>query len=188
MTNSPRPQQSGYRVLSPARLGAAPLVGLAALMLAMLPLVRWVEDLAPTQTGPLDLAGFAPVDDSGLKLVVHIQDAGFFIEGADAELSLGDRRIWCDAERCDEQDMRTLTERLATIKLAHPDSDHVVFVAGMTVPFGRVQAAMDAARADDWDVGPGQEPDWLFPRVTVQPDQLGEDRYLSRRVDAHARI
>ena len=77
--------------------------------------------------------------------------------------------------------MRLLTDRLATIKVAHPGSDHVVFVAGMTVPFGRVQAAMDAARKDHWsNPSAGEEPGWLFPRVTVQPDPLSEDRFLHR--------
>ncbi len=178
-----------YRVLRPTRLGLGPLLGVAALMVAMVPLVAQVRTLAPAAEAPVR-ASVAPLRDTGggLQLVVHIQDSGFFIEGADGVLSPGERRIWCEAERCDEQDMRTLTARLATIKTAHPGSDHVVFVAGMTVPFGRVQAAMDAARADHWDAPKGEEPTWLFPRVTVQPDQLGQDRFLERRERLSARL
>jgi hypothetical protein len=163
---------------------------MAALLLAAAPLVRWVEELTPLPPPALAHSGLAPVpaDGPGLHLVVHIQDSGFFIEGADGALSPGERRIWCEADRCDEQDMRTLTERLAAVKAAHPTSDHVVFVAGMSVPFGRVQAAMDAARSDAWDAKPGDPPNWLFPRVTVQPDQLGGDRFLHRANSLHARL
>ncbi len=182
MARSSRPPHDVYRVLEPGRIGGSALLGLAALVLSVVPLTQWVQDLAPAPTGPIHQANLAPMRATGeLQLVVHIQDAGFFIEGADDALPPGERRIWCEAERCEQDDLRTLTERLARIKQAHPRSDHVVFVAGMTVPFGRVQAAMDAARSDDLSGATGQEPRWLFPRVTVQPDPLGTDRYLQRR-------
>lgn len=178
LTHPPRPAHDVYRVLSPGRIGLAPLIGLAALVLSMVPLIQWVDDLAAVPATAMDRAALAPVPAVGLQLVVHIQDSGFFIEGADNELAPDERRIWCDSDRCTERDLRTLTARLATIKAAHPGADQVVFVAGMTVPFGRVQAAMDAARTDSWHSGPDDEPTWLFPRVTVQPDQLGQDRFL----------
>lgn len=179
-----------YRVLSPGRVGLAPMIGLAALVLSVAPLVRWIEDLTPVPRSAVAAAALPlpPSRTAPDALVVHIQDSGFFIEGADDELAPGDRRIWCESDRCDEQDMRLLTARLAQVKAARPGTDHVVFMAGRTVPFGRVQAAMDAARQDSWDALPGDTPTWLFPRVTVQPGAMGEDRFLRWNGPAHARL
>ncbi len=175
--------RGAYRVLPQVRVGLGPVLGLVGLVVAATPLFSHLGSLAPVADTARETSVLpSPAPGDALRLVVHIQDAGFFIEGADEVLAPANRRVWCEADRCDRADLRELTRRLAAIKDVHPTTNEVVFVAGMTVPFGRVQAAMDAARSDPWDTGTPDETRWLFPHVTVQPDQMGEDRFLRLRL------